>query len=316
MKHSIPSSPKGAESMSAGKKAALAAEKERISDLTNVLEQYEHVMVMVAESADELSMVNTVLKAALTEHEPRPEVEEALRKSAAVQNKVREASLRLAAVNRVLEDEVRDRNLLDHRFAAALEQEEAARHASFHDPLTGLPNRALFNDRLELGFAQARRHGWTLAVMFMDLDDFKIINDTYGHDIGDRVILSIARRLKDNTRGDDTVSRHGGDEFLYLLNEVRSDTNIALIAEKLIKTIETHCTVNVGGLDVSLSVKASIGIAIFPEDGATASSLIRSADSAMYSAKQGKSGYRFAERNASAIGAAANSRPDIGAVSS
>ena len=81
--------------------------------------------------------------------------------------------------------------MLDHQFAAAVEQEEGARHASLHDVLTGMPNRALFNDRLERGFAQAKRHGWILALMFVDLDDFKKINDRYGHDIGDSVLQTI-----------------------------------------------------------------------------------------------------------------------------
>jgi diguanylate cyclase (GGDEF)-like protein len=207
---------------------------------------------------------------------------------------VQEASEKLSVVNQALEGEVRERHLLEHQLATVIEQEEAARHAAFHDPLTGLPNRVLFNDRLEHGLARARRHGWTLAVMFVDLDDFKNINDSYGHDVGDGVLQTIAGRLKENTRGDDTVSRHGGDEFLYLLMEVRDEQDIKLIAEKIIKSIKAPCEISVGDLTVTPSINASIGISIFPADGSSADALVKSADKTMYQAKRDKSGYSFA----------------------
>jgi diguanylate cyclase (GGDEF)-like protein len=185
--------------------------------------------------------------------------------------------------------------MLDLRFAAAVEQEEGGRHASLHDALTGIPNRALFHDRLEHGFAQAKRHGWSLALMFMDLDDFKQINDRYGHDVGDTVLQTIARRLQDNTREDDTVSRHGGDEFLYLAMDIKNEANISLIAEKIIKEIQAPFNVSVDDVAVSVSIKASIGIAIFPKDGTDADTLVSNSDRAMYRAKQNKSGYSFAQ---------------------
>jgi diguanylate cyclase (GGDEF)-like protein len=158
-----------------------------------------------------------------------------------------------------------------------------------------MPNRALFNDRLERGFAQAKRHGWILALMFVDLDDFKKINDRYGHDIGDSVLQTIARRLQDNTRGEDTVSRHGGDEFLYLAMDIQKEANISLIAEKIMEEIQAPLNVNVRDLNTSLSITASIGISIFPKHGTDADMLVKSADKAMYRAKQNKSGYSFAE---------------------
>ena len=127
--------------------------------------------------------------------------------------------------------------------------------------------------------------------MFLDLDGFKGINDSYGHDVGDRVLQTIAQRLKENTRDDDTVSRHGGDEFLYLLMEVRDERDIALIAEKILNAIQVPC--NVSARDLTIS--ASIGISIFPKDGTTADTLVKSADKAMYHAKQTKSGYAFAQ---------------------
>src|SRR6202044_3678914 len=112
---------------------------------------------------------------------------------------------------------IRDRTLVDHQLAAAVEQVEGSRNAALHDSLTGLPNRVLFRDRLEHGIAQAKRHRWILAVMFVDMDNFKSINDTYGHEAGDAVLQTVAKRLAHNARVDDTVSRYGGDEFLYLL---------------------------------------------------------------------------------------------------
>lgn len=267
---------------------------ERAGSLTEVLGQSEHVKALVEECAEELSSVIVALKQELANRDQLPGVENALEKSEAVENKVQEASAKLSVLNRVLEGQVRDRHMLDHQFAATMEQEEAGRHAAFHDVLTGLPNRALFNNRLEHGFAQAKRHGWTLAVMFIDLDDFKIINDSYGHEAGDGVLQTIARRLEENTRGEDTVSRHGGDEFLYLLTEIRDEKSIAMIAEKIIQAIQAPCNINVRDLNVSPSVKASIGISIFPKDGGTADALVKSADQAMYRAKQNRSGYSFA----------------------
>jgi diguanylate cyclase (GGDEF)-like protein len=134
-----------------------------------------------------------------------------------------------------------------------------------------------------------------LAVMFLDLDDFKDINDSHGHDAGDSVLQTIALRLKNNTRGDDTVSRHGGDEFLYLLTQIRDEKHIASIAEKIITAIQAPCDISVRGLNLRLSIKTSVGISVFPKDGATADALIKSADLAMYRAKQSKSGYSFAQ---------------------
>jgi len=262
--------------------------------LTRALEQNEHVRELVQEAAADLSTVNEALKVEIEGQRPVVDVEIALEKSEAVESKVQDASEKLEVVNEALEHEVKDRVVLEHELATAKQKEEAARHAAFHDPLTGLANRALFNDRLNHGLAQAKRHGWSLAVMFVDLDKFKAINDSLGHQAGDRVLLTIAERLKENTRGDDTVSRHGGDEFLYLLMEVGGEQEIALIAKKLIKAIEAPCEIRVGDETMSPSVKASIGIAVFPGDGSTVDALITSADGAMYRAKRGGTGHAFA----------------------
>jgi diguanylate cyclase (GGDEF)-like protein len=153
----------------------------------------------------------------------------------------------------------------------------------------------LFKDRLEHGIAQARRHRWILAVMFVDLDNFKSVNDTYGHQAGDAVLQTMAMRLAHNTRNDDTVSRFGGDEFLYLLTPLHEQKDIAMIAAKILKAIQAPCDVHVGDVIVNLRLEASIGISVFPQDGDSAAALIERADKAMYGAKESKSGYAFAE---------------------
>ncbi|MHB8252495.1 MAG: diguanylate cyclase domain-containing protein [Acidiferrobacter sp.] len=174
---------------------------------------------------------------------------------------------------------------MEHELAKLMEQQKATLHASFHDALTGLPNRVLPNDRLEHGMEQAKRHGWTLAAMFMDLDKFKAINDSYGHDAGD----AVAKRLKETTRTDDTDSRHGGDAFLCLLMGIKEDQDTAIVAKKIIKAVQVPCDVSVG----ELTVNTSIGISIYPRDGTTVEALTKSADAAMYRAKQSKRGYSF-----------------------
>ena len=263
--------------------------------LKKVLAQSEQVKAMVKESAEELSSVNDGIKEELSNHGPMPGVESALERSEAVEDKVHNASEKLSAVNVALKDEVHERHVLEDKLATVTEQGAADRHAALHDILTDLPNRALFYDRLEHGFQQAKRHGWTLAVMFVDLDQFKIVNDTYGHEAGDSVLRTIANRLKESTRGDDTVSRHGGDEFLILINEVREETNISAIAEKLMNKIKTPCNIRVQDLSIDRIITASIGISIFPKHGTTAETLVKSADNAMYVAKRSGTGYSFAE---------------------
>jgi diguanylate cyclase (GGDEF)-like protein len=201
----------------------------------------------------------------------------------------------LSAVVRTLKREISDRRLLDLRFAAAVEQEEGGRHASLHDSLTGLPNRTLLQDRLQHGLAQAKRSNWTLALMFIDLDDFKAINDRHGHIVGDIVLSTVAHRLRHGTRSGDTVGRHGGDEFVYLALDVHDATNSSAIAEKLIREIGAPFDVTIHGILTSLSIKASIGIAVFPQDGTDVDALLSNADRAMYQAKSEKCGYSFAQ---------------------
>jgi diguanylate cyclase (GGDEF)-like protein len=263
--------------------------------LNKVLGQTKEVKGLVDEAAQELSSVNADLKQELDVRQAPPGVEKALERTETVEDIVQDAADKLTDVNAALKDEVHERHALEVQLLAVTEKEEAVRYASVHDALTGLPNRALFNDRLEHGLAQAKRHNWNLAVMFIDLDGFKKINDSYGHDAGDSVLKTIAARLTENTRDDDTVSRYGGDEFLYLLTEVENEQDLTSIADKLIESIQTPCTVRIGDLSINPSTSASIGIALFPKDGTTADALIKSADQAMYRAKGSTSRYLFAQ---------------------
>ena len=157
---------------------------------------------------------------------------------------------------------------------------------ALHDSMTGLPNRDLFNDRLAHAIALATRHSWTLAVMFLDLDRFKCINDTHGHAVGDEVLKEVAKRLLQHARDEDTVCRNGGDEFLYILMNPQGSENIQRIAEALVKAIGQP--IDMGELQPV--IKASIGIAIYPDNGTTGEQLIRNADAAMYRAKAGTNG--------------------------
>jgi diguanylate cyclase (GGDEF)-like protein len=263
---------------------------QRIKPLTQVLKDSKLVRGMVKESADELASVNSVLNEALSNRRRAPGVDKALEKSEAVENKVQKASEKLSRVNQSLEKEVQERQILEQQLVNVTVQQKDALHASLHDALTGLPNRVLFNDRLEHGMEQAIRHGWTLAVMFLDLDKFKTINDTYGHAAGDAVLQTLAKRLTETTRTDDTISRHGGDEFLYLLMEISEERDAAIVAKKIIQAVQMPCDVGGGEIQVG----TSIGISIFPKDGTTVETLITRADAAMYRAKQNKSGYAFA----------------------
>jgi diguanylate cyclase len=277
------------------KKAAPESGLPAEASLTHTLGKNERVKDLVAECADDLSTVNAGLKEELVSGEKMPGVENALEKSELVESKVQVASEALAEVNLALKAEVEERQALEEKLATVTKEGEDARHASLHDPLTGLPNRALFNDRLNHALAQAKRHGSSLVVMFLDLDDFKKINDTHGHEVGDAVLTTVAERLGEITRDDDTVCRQGGDEFLYLLQSIRNIEDIKQVAEKIINAIQAPCEIKGRERSLSLSIQPSIGIALFPNDGSSADALLDCADKAMYRAKREKSGYFFAE---------------------
>ena len=165
------------------------------------------------------------------------------------------------------------------------------RHSSQRDALTGTPNRALMLDRMTLALGMARRRSARLALLFIDLNGFKQLNDVHGHATGDAALQAVARLLQSSVRETDTVSRHGGDEFLVLLPEISQAGDAALIAQKMLDTLAA-APLQAGGHRLSLS--ASIGIAIYPDDGENLPSLVAKADAAMYSVKrEGRHAYRF-----------------------
>ena len=165
-------------------------------------------------------------------------------------------------------------------------------HLAHHDALTGLPNRILLQDRLGQALELARRQGTQLAVLFMDLDRFKHINDSLGHTIGDRLLQSVAQRLVGCVRHSDTVSRQGGDEFVALLSNIKHAEDAALIAQNMLTTLAAPHLID----HHELHVPVSIGISVYPSDGQDAEGLLKHADSAMYHAKEnGRNSYKFFE---------------------
>jgi diguanylate cyclase (GGDEF)-like protein/PAS domain S-box-containing protein len=170
-----------------------------------------------------------------------------------------------------------------------VQTQDEIRHIAFHDNLTGLPNRLLFEDRLETSIKMAKRNSLMLAVLFIDLDGFKAVNDTYGHQAGDELLIDVADRLKSNIREVDTVARLGGDEFVVILTDINMRQNVTHVTRKLMESLNEPYL----GLETP-TVTPSIGIALFPEDGMDMETLIESADKAMYSVKsKNKNGYQF-----------------------
>ncbi|MCX6004515.1 MAG: PAS domain S-box protein [Chloroflexi bacterium] len=163
-----------------------------------------------------------------------------------------------------------------------------------HDFLTGLPNRVLFNDRFEVGIAQAQRHNSVMAVLSLDVDKFKNVNDTLGHIAGDQLLKSVGKRLSSIVRSSDTVARIGGDEFLLLLQEINHTEDIIRIADKILVAFNEPFVID----DHALNVSASIGIAVYPEDGDDLEALMKNSDAAMYNAKNaGRGCYRMYGNN-------------------
>jgi diguanylate cyclase (GGDEF)-like protein/PAS domain S-box-containing protein len=177
--------------------------------------------------------------------------------------------------------------------ATAIEHKQAheqIKTLAYKDPLTNLPNRVLFNDRLSVALAQAHRQGERVAVLFLDLDHFKVINDSLGHRVGDSLLQAVARRLLASGREGDTVSRLGGDEFTMLLPGITQAMDVAKIAEKVLNTIRQPF--HIEGHELFLTV--SIGISLYPEDGQDSEALLKNADASMYRAKeQGRDNYQL-----------------------
>lgn len=168
--------------------------------------------------------------------------------------------------------------------------EETIRQLAYYDTLTGLPNRVLFNDRLTLAIAQAHHNRQKLALMVLDLDQFKTVNDTLGHHMGDQLLQGIATRVKDVIREGDTIARMGGDEFMLLFPGIAWAKDVATIADKILKVLQPSFYFE----GYELLVTGSIGIALYPDDSDNVQTLLRNADTAMYRAKaQGRNNYQF-----------------------
>ncbi|MGM0831773.1 MAG: EAL domain-containing protein [Pseudomonadota bacterium] len=177
-----------------------------------------------------------------------------------------------------------------HDVTAALALAINMSYLAHHDALTQLPNRVLLNDRIEHAISLAERRGSSLAVLFLDLDKFKNINDSLGHTVGDSLLQSVAQRLSACVRHSDTVSRSGGDEFVLLLTECRNTQDAALTAHKLLVSVADSYQIG----QHNLQVTSSIGISVYPDDALTAQALIKNADTAMYRAKHaGRNNFQF-----------------------
>lgn len=187
-----------------------------------------------------------------------------------------------------------------HDVSAARAMSREMSHSAEHDIVTSLPNRLLLNDRISQAIALARRQNRPIAVIFLDLDHFKYINDSLGHAVGDKLLQSVSKRLLASVRASDTVSRQGGDEFVILLSEITYPEDAATSARKILLSLNALHSVE----EHELHIDASIGISIYPEDGEDAETLIRNADMAMYHAKEhGRNNCQFfkAEMNLKAV---------------
>jgi diguanylate cyclase (GGDEF)-like protein len=257
-----------------------------------VLKKNEKIKETVTEAAGELTLVNEVLKQGSV---PVQVMEQALAQNEDVEQKVAEAADDLKLVNVTLAEEIAERMVIESELAGAKSdlaearddlsrarvETEEAQQIALQDSLTGLPNRVSFERGLDHGLIQAKRHGWGLAVLFIDIDEFKSINDSYGHGLGDQVLLMVADRLKSFVREEDIVSRWGGDEFVCLLFEVKQEADVTRLAERMAARIAEDCEFD----GKVLSIRTSIGIAIYPADGDAADVLFKNADTAMYVAK-------------------------------
>jgi diguanylate cyclase (GGDEF)-like protein len=180
-----------------------------------------------------------------------------------------------------------ERNVME---TAALAMARQMAHSAEHDFLTGLPNRMLLNDRIGQSIALASRHSNKVAVLFLDLDGFKHINDSLGHPAGDKLLQSISSRLIECVRASDTVSRQGGDEFVVLLSEVDQAEDVMITARRILRAVAGAHSIN----EQELHITTSIGISVYPDDGMDAEALIKNADTAMYQAKANeRQGFQF-----------------------
>ncbi|OGT78181.1 MAG: hypothetical protein A3G96_05505 [Gammaproteobacteria bacterium RIFCSPLOWO2_12_FULL_52_10] len=223
-----------------------------------------------------------ILRARIRNHLSLKQAEDELRKAREeLEQRIEERTTSLLETNKALVNEISERK----------QAEERIRLLAYHDELTGLPNVRLGKDRVANAIALARRNKTTVALLYLDLDDFKEINDSHGHSIGDQVLIKTAERMTHCVRETDTVARIGGDEFIIVLNQAGEKTAIIKSVEKIITTLTG--SLRISGQDLYISV--SIGIALYPDHGQTPDDLIKNADEAMYLVKRkGKNKYAIA----------------------
>jgi diguanylate cyclase (GGDEF)-like protein len=183
---------------------------------------------------------------------------------------------------RRLEVAITEREVFQAQLDAACRTTEEFRDLANHDDLTGLPKRSLLYDRLGLAITRSRRQASHLALLFLDLDDFKRVNDSFGHGSGDRLLVELAHRVRTSVRAGDTVARFGGDEFIVLLDGVSGAGGAARVAAKVLDAVQAPYRLD--GHEVSIA--ASLGVSVYPADGTSSDELLRSADTAMYREKQ------------------------------
>jgi diguanylate cyclase (GGDEF)-like protein len=287
--------------------------------LDAALDKSHEVKAEVEACADDLGSANDVAKARIADGATTLPAAQALQHGLAVEQRVQGCADELQQVTDNLAhglEEVKAAERTLNQSRAALADSEAALAASrdaerrasqraMHDQKTGLPNRTLFDDRLAQAIAGAERHGWMLAVMFLDLDRFKLVNDTHGHAAGDAVLTVVAGRLLRHARDEDSVCRNGGDEFLYLLIDPVDRQAVARIAGLVRQAVEAPIVV----AGSPFAITPSIGIAIYPDHGSSPQTLIDHADAAMYRAKQQRSPCEFFEPS---MAAGAVSRQECG----
>ncbi len=196
---------------------------------------------------------------------------------------VEQRTKELTEMNEILVNEINERRRIESNL----------KHIAHHDNLTNLPNRLLLNARLDHAIERAKRDKLQVAIMFIDLDRFKTINDTLGHDVGDKLLIEISKRLEHCIREDDTVARLGGDEFIMIIEQVHDIGDLDALLKKIMKATSEPVPIN----EHRLTISASIGVSIYPDDGTTAEHLMRNADAAMYYVKEnGRHKYHFYTR--------------------
>ncbi|MEN3291549.1 MAG: hypothetical protein V7642_802 [Burkholderiales bacterium] len=281
--------------------------------LVDALTHSAQIEARVEECADEISSITALLKEDISPQNTLRDAEQALAQSEQVRQKIEQCAEELHSLNAALSQEMRERRKSERALAGmqvrligaqidvlearseltrVKDEKERARYFAFHDALTGLANGNLFCDRLEHALAHAKRHRSMLAVICIDVDKFKNINEVHSHYVGDRVLQAVAQRLQASMRAADTVSRKEGDQFLLLMEDLADEGTAELLARKILHTISQ-------GLDVEglhLTVSASIGVAGYPHDGETAETLINNAESAVSDAKREVARFAFFNR--------------------